>query len=77
MLNGNDYLVRATALDGLVRAFAINSTQTVGELRQRHGTDPAVTAALGRLATGTILFGAMLKEDDQLVTVRVQGNGPA
>jgi molecular chaperone Hsp33 len=70
-------MVRATAMDGLVRAFAISSTQTVAELRQRHGTDPAVTAALGRLATGTVLFGAMLKDDDQLVTVRVQGNGPA
>ncbi|HEY0671346.1 MAG TPA: Hsp33 family molecular chaperone HslO [Longimicrobiales bacterium] len=70
-------MVRATALDGLVRAFAIDSTATVGELRRRHDTDPAVTAALGRLATGTLLFGAMLKEEDQLVTVRVQGNGPA
>jgi molecular chaperone Hsp33 len=77
MLNGNDYMVRATALSGLVRAFAINSTQTVGALRARHGTDPAVTAALGRLATGTVLFGAMLKDEDQLVTVRVQGDGPA
>ena len=72
-----DYMVRATALDGLVRAFAIDSTTTVGELRRRHATDPAVTAALGRLATGALLFGAMLKEGDQLVTVRVQGNGPA
>jgi molecular chaperone Hsp33 len=70
-------MVRATALGGLVRAFAIDSTATVGELRRRHATDPAVTAALGRLATGTLLFGAMLKEEDQLVTVRVQGNGPA
>lgn len=70
-------MVRAVALDGLVRAFAIDSTSTVGELRRRHATDPAVTAALGRLATGTLLFGAMLKEEDQLVTVRVQGNGPA
>lgn len=70
-------MVRATAMGGLVRAFAINSTNTVAELRERHGTDPAVTAALGRLATGTVLFGAMLKDEDQLVTVRVQGNGPA
>lgn len=58
-------MVRATAMGGLVRAFAINSTRTVAELSTRHGTDPAVTAALGRLATGTVLFGAMLKEDDQ------------
>lgn len=70
-------MVRGTALNGQVRAFAINSTNTVAELRERHGTDPAVTAALGRLATGTILLGAMLKEDDQLVTVRLQGDGPA
>ncbi len=77
MILRNDYMVRATALDGLVRAFAIDSTATVAELRRRHATDPAVTAALGRLATGTLLFGAMLKDEDQLVTVRVQGNGPA
>lgn len=70
-------MVRGTALNGMVRAFAINSTSTVAELRARHGTDPAVTAALGRLATGTVLLGAMLKEEDQLVTVRVQGDGPA
>ena len=72
-----DYLVRATACDGLVRAFAVDSTTLVNELQTRHDTDPAVTAALGRLATGTLLFGAMLKEEDQLVTVRVRGDGPA
>ncbi|HEX6559440.1 MAG TPA: Hsp33 family molecular chaperone HslO [Longimicrobiales bacterium] len=77
MQKDSDYMVRGTALDGLVRAFAIDSTNTVAELRQRHGTDPAVTAALGRLATATVLFGAMLKEEDQLVTVRLHGNGPA
>ena len=70
-------MIRATACDGLVRAFAVDSTILVNELQTRHGTDPAVTAALGRLATGTLLFGAMLKEEDQLVTVRVRGNGPA
>lgn len=73
----NDYMIRATAHDGLVRAFAIDSTGVVNELHERQHTDPAVTAALGRLATGTLLFGAMLKEKDQLVTVRIKGNGPA
>ncbi len=76
-MSRTDYLVRATACDGLVRAFAVDSTVLVNELQTRHDTDPAVTAALGRLATGTLLFGAMLKEDDQLVTVRVRGDGPA
>lgn len=72
-----DYLARATAYDGLVRAFAIESTGVVEALHERHGTDPVTTAALGRLATGGLIFGAMLKEDDHLVTLRLQGNGPA
>lgn len=71
------YLVRATAYNGLVRAFAVDSTAVVEELRRRHGTDPVVTAALGRVSTGALIFGAMLKEPDQLVTIRVQGDGPA
>lgn len=73
----SSYLVRATAADGMVRAFAVDSTAVVNDLQQRHGTEPAVTAAIGRLATGALLFGAMLKEADQLVTLRVKGDGPA
>ncbi|HEX6309068.1 MAG TPA: Hsp33 family molecular chaperone HslO [Longimicrobiales bacterium] len=73
----SDYLVRATAHDGLIRAFAIDATGVVDELRRRHRTDPVVTAAIGRLATGALLFGAMLKESDHLVTIRVKGDGPA
>lgn len=73
----NGYIARATAFDGLVRAFAIDSTQVVAELAERHGTWPAVTAALGRLATGALIMGAMLKDEDHLLTVRVKGGGPA
>lgn len=72
-----DYLVRATALDGLVRAFAIDATGVVEELKRRHDTIPVVTAALGRLSTGALLFGAMLKEQEHMVTLRMQGDGPA
>jgi len=70
-------LVRATAYDGLVRAFAVDTTEIVAELRARHDTYPAVTAALGRLATGALLLGSTLKEPHHSITVRVQGNGPA
>lgn len=73
----SDYLVRATAMDGLVRAFAIDATGVVGELMRRHTTIPVVTAAIGRLATGALLFGAMLKEEGHMVTLRMQGGGPA
>jgi len=72
-----DYLVRAQAHGGLVRAFAIDATGVVSELRRVHNTEPAVTAALGRLATGALLFGSMLKEPEHVVSVRVLGDGPA
>jgi molecular chaperone Hsp33 len=76
-MNRSDYLVRATAHGERVRAFAIDSTDVVNELVRRHQTIPVVTAALGRLATGALLFGAMLKEESHMVTIRVQGDGPA
>jgi molecular chaperone Hsp33 len=73
-----DYLVRATALDERVRAFALNATGVVSELRRRHDTYPAVTAALGRTAMGALLISAAtLKEEEQLLTVDVKGGGPA
>lgn len=72
-----DYLVRATAMDDRVRAFALTATHLVGELQHRHQTFPAVTAALGRTAMGSLLLAAAsLKEPDQILTVRVKGDGP-
>jgi molecular chaperone Hsp33 len=77
MTQHTDYLVRATALDERVRAFALNATGVVSELQRRHDTHPAVTAALGRTAMGALLLSAStLKEPDQVLTVDVRGNGP-
>lgn len=74
---GADYLVRATALDGRVRAFSLHATGLVAELQRRHATSPAVSAALGRTAMGALLFSAAsLKEPGQVLTVEVRGGGP-
>jgi molecular chaperone Hsp33 len=73
----SDHLVRATTHQGRVRAFAIDATDVVDELVRRHSTIPVVSAALGRLATGALLLGAMLKEESHMVTIRIQGDGPA
>jgi molecular chaperone Hsp33 len=70
-----DYLVRGLGFDGHVRAFAVNTTETVGEAQRRHQTWPAATAALGRLMTGGLMFGAMLKGDDR-VTLKIEAGGP-
>ncbi|HEX2191099.1 MAG TPA: Hsp33 family molecular chaperone HslO [Longimicrobiaceae bacterium] len=76
-MSDRDYLVRATALDERVRAFALDATGVVRELQERHGTYPAVSAALGRTAMGALLLGAAsLKEEDQTLSVEVRGGGP-
>lgn len=70
-----DYLVRALAFEGSVRAFAVRTTDTVGEAQRRHQTWPTASAALGRSMTAALMMGAMLKGEDKL-TVKVEGNGP-
>jgi molecular chaperone Hsp33 len=72
----DSYLIRATALDGKVRALAVNSTTAVRELARLQSTTPAATAALGRVATAALLLGSTLKKDSHLVTVQVRGDGP-
>ncbi|MGK7313122.1 MAG: Hsp33 family molecular chaperone HslO [Candidatus Longimicrobiales bacterium M2_2A_002] len=74
--NRENYLVRATALGGKVRALAVDSTSAVRELARLQATGPAATAALGRVATATLLLSATLKKETHLVTVRVKGDGP-
>ncbi|WP_071458830.1 Hsp33 family molecular chaperone HslO [Bacillus massilinigeriensis] len=71
----NDYLVKALAYEGYVRAFAIKSTETVSEAQRRHYTWPVATAALGRTMTAAAMMGAMQKGEEKL-TVKVEGGGP-
>lgn len=75
-LDDHNYLVRATAFDGNVRALAVTSTNAVHDLATLQQTDPAATAALGRVATAALLLGATLKKESHLVTVQVKGDGP-
>lgn len=70
-----DFIIKATAYDGMVRAYAITSTQTVEEARRRQDTWATASAALGRTLTITAMMGAMLKDEDT-ITVKVEGNGP-
>ena len=72
-----DYLVRATALDDRVRAFAMDATGVVAELQRRHGLYPVPSAAVGRTAMGALLFAAAsLKEPEQILTIEIKGDGP-
>jgi molecular chaperone Hsp33 len=71
----SDYLVKALAYDGQVRAYAVRTTETVGEAQRRHQTWPTASAALGRAMTAGVMMGAMLKGDSKL-TVKIEGGGP-
>lgn len=71
-----DYIVRATAANAQIRAFAAKTTDTVEEARQRHNTSPVATAALGRLLTAGGMMGSMLKGDKDILTLQIKGDGP-
>ena len=71
-----DYIVRAAAANTQIRAFAAVTTELVEEARQRHGTSPVATAALGRLLTGGVMMGSMMKNPDDMLTLQIKCSGP-
>ena len=71
----NDYLVKALAFEGTIRAYAVRSTETVAEVQRRHAMWPTATAALGTSMTAAVMMGAMVKGEDKL-TIKIEGNGP-
>ena len=73
----SDYIVRATAANGQIRAFAITSRELTETARICHNTSPVMTAALGRLLSGAVMMGAMMKGEKDLLTIQIQGSGPA
>ena len=72
----SDYIIRATAADGQIRAFAATTKDTVETAKNAHNTSPVATAALGRLLTAGAMMGVMMKGDKDLLTLRMEGDGP-
>lgn len=70
-------LYRAITADGSAFAAVIDAKDIVSEIRRIHNTSPVVTAGLGRLSVAASLMGYMLKGEDDSITLRVDGNGPA
>lgn len=73
----SDYIVRATAADSSIRAFAITSKELVEAARGHHDTAPVITAALGRLLSAGAMMGAMMKGEKDILTLQIQCSGPA
>lgn len=72
----SDYIVRATAANHQIRAFAATTRDVVETARQRHNTSPVATAALGRLLTGGAMMGSMMKNDKDMLTIQIKCEGP-
>ncbi len=71
-----DYVVRATAAEGQIRAFAATTRELTEYARAAHNTSPVATAALGRLLTAGAMMGCDMKGEKDLLTLKIQGDGP-
>lgn len=71
-----DYIVRAMAADGQIRAFAATTKELTEKARQIHNTSPVATAALGRLMCAGVMMGVTMKGDEDLTTLSIKGDGP-
>ena len=72
----SDYIIRATAADSPIRAFASTTRELVEHARITHGLSPVGTAALGRLLTAAGMMGTMMKGDKDLLSIIINADGP-
>lgn len=71
-----DYIVRATAANSQIRAFATTTRNVVETAREAHNTSPVATAALGRLLTAGAMMGSMMKNESDMLTIQIKCDGP-
>ena len=74
--NSNDYMIRGIAGNNEIRCFAVTGRDLVEKAREANGTSPGATAARGRTMMGALMMSDMLKNDDDLLTIRFDGDGP-
>lgn len=75
-MHDRDYIARAIAEGGQIRAFALTSRLLVEQAKKIHDYSPVSIAALGRTLSAALMMGDMLKGDRDLVTLIIKGDGP-
>lgn len=70
-------LYRAISADGSAFAAVLDAKDIVSEIERIHKTSAVITAGLGRLSIAASLMGYMLKGENDSVTIRIDGDGPA
>ncbi|MCD7774795.1 MAG: Hsp33 family molecular chaperone HslO [Clostridiales bacterium] len=71
------HLVRCISEDGSLFIMACDTSDVAEKAREIHQTSKVCTAALGRLLTAAAMMGAMLKGDNDSLTLKINGGGPA
>ena len=71
-----DYMIRATAANAQIRAFAVTSRELVEFAREAHDLSPVAAAALGRTMSAALMMADMLKGPQDLLTIKIDGDGP-
>ena len=71
-----DYMIRATAANAQVRAFAVTSKDIAEYARKAHDLSPVAAAALGRSMSAALMMADMLKGPSDLLTIQIDGDGP-
>ena len=72
----SDYLIRATAAKGMVKAVGALTTKAVARAKEIHKLSPTASAALGRSLTGAALLSTSLKGKKHSLTLQIKGDGP-
>ncbi len=75
-IHHRDEILHIDLGNGQARVLLCSSTETVQTCADLHGASAVATAALGRLITGTVMMGVMLKGEEESVTVTLKGDGP-
>lgn len=73
----SDKIIRLTAAGAAIRVFVADTRETVQTAFDKHKTSPVMTAALGRTLTAAAMMGVMQKNDTDLLTIQIDGDGPA
>lgn len=71
-----DYFIRGMDKEGRIRIFVANTSNMVEEARKIHNSSATATAALGRALTAGVMMGGMMKNDEDLLTLKIAGDGP-
>ncbi len=71
-----DEILQGMTAGNEVRYYLAYTRSLVEEARRIHETGPIVTAALGRTLTAGAMMGAMCKNETDVLTLQISGDGP-